>query len=129
AEQIGAQIFIDAWAMLAPGDPEKAADWARRAGSVSHDGEAVYGAQVIAAIEAQAFVESDIDALIDTALRVIPADSTIARLIGNVREWHAANDDWYVTRRLIGERYGYDKYPGACHMVPNHALIILALLH
>ncbi len=129
AEQIGAQIFIDAWAMLAPGDPEKAADWARRAGSVSHDGEAVHGAQVIAAIEAQAFVESDINALIDTALGVIPADSTIARLIGDVREWHAANDDWYVTRRLIGERYGYDKYPGACHMVPNHALIILALLH
>ena len=61
AEQIGAQIFIDGWAMLFPGDPERAADWARRAGSVSHDGEAIYGAQVIAAIEAQAFVERDIE--------------------------------------------------------------------
>ena len=40
AEQIGAQIFIDGWAMVAPGDPERAADLARRAGSVSHDGEA-----------------------------------------------------------------------------------------
>ena len=60
AEQIGAQIFIDGWAMVAPGDPELAADLARRAGSVSHDGEAVYGAQVIAAMEAQAFVENDI---------------------------------------------------------------------
>jgi hypothetical protein len=69
------------------------------------------------------------NALLDTALGVIPADSTIARLIGDVREWHAANDDWYAARRLIGERYGYDKYPGACHMVPNHALIILALLY
>ena len=56
AEQIGAQIFIDGWAMVAPGDPELAADLARRAASVSHDGEAVYGAQVIAAMEAQAFV-------------------------------------------------------------------------
>ena len=31
AEQIGAQIFIDGWAMVAPGDPEFAADLAKRA--------------------------------------------------------------------------------------------------
>ena len=37
AEQIGAQIFVDGWAMVAPGDPELAADLARRAGRVSHD--------------------------------------------------------------------------------------------
>jgi ADP-ribosylglycohydrolase len=68
AEQIGAQIFIDGWAMVAPGDPQLAADLAYRAGSVSHDGEAIYGAQVLAAMEAQAFVEADIDALLDTGL-------------------------------------------------------------
>src|SRR5215211_4724277 len=102
AEQIGSQIFIDGWAMVAPGDPELAADFARRAASVSHDGEAIYGAQVIAAIEAAAFVESDINKLIDTAVALIPADSDIARLIHDVREWHAAEDDWYKTRALIG---------------------------
>ena len=78
AEQIGSQIFIDGWGMIAPGDPERAADFARRAGSVSHDGEAIYGAQVIAAMEAQAFVESDLERLIDVAVGLIPADSTIA---------------------------------------------------
>lgn len=129
SEQIGSQIFIDGWAMLAPGDPERAVDWAKRAATVSHDGEALYGAQVIAAIEAQAFVESDIDRLIDTALQFIPSDSTIARMIGDVRTWHAANEDWYATRALIERDYGYDSYPGMCHMVPNHALIILALLY
>ena len=61
SEQIGSQIFIDGWAMIYPGDPERAADFARRAGSVSHDGEAIYGAQVVAAIEAPAFVEPDIE--------------------------------------------------------------------
>ncbi|MBM3708783.1 MAG: hypothetical protein FJW69_10700, partial [Actinobacteria bacterium] len=30
AEQIGAQIFIDAWAMACPGDPEKAVNFAKR---------------------------------------------------------------------------------------------------
>lgn len=129
AEQIGAQIFIDGWAMVAPGDPELAADLARRAASVSHDGEAIYGAQVIAAMEAQAFVESDIQKLIDTALGLIPSNSIIYRLINEIREWHAAEPDWRKTREQIAAFYGYDKYGGNCHMVPNHALIIHALLH
>jgi ADP-ribosylglycohydrolase len=129
AEQIGSQIFIDGWAMVSPGDPERAADLARRAASVSHDGEAIYGAQVVAAMEAQAFVESDINKLIDTGLSVIPRDSIIARLIHDVREWHAAEPDWRKTRELIVQHYGYDKFGGNCHMVPNHALIIHSLLH
>ncbi|MGV2435271.1 MAG UNVERIFIED_CONTAM: ADP-ribosylglycohydrolase family protein [Anaerolineae bacterium] len=32
AEQIGSQIFIDGWGMVAPGDPELAADFARTRG-------------------------------------------------------------------------------------------------
>jgi len=130
AEQIGAQIFIDGWAMVAPGDPELAAELARKAASVSHDGVAIHGAQVLAAMEAQAFVESDIDRLIDTGLSVIPADSLIRTMIDRIREWHAAHgDDWRATRHNIAANYGYDKYGGNCHMVPNHALIIHALLH
>ncbi len=129
AEQIGAQIFIDGWAMVAPGDPELAADLARRAGSVSHDGEAIYGAQVIAAMEAQAYVENDIQKLIDTALRFIPSNSIIYRLINEIREWHASEPDWRKNREQIAAFYGYDKYGGNCHMIPNHALIIHALLH
>jgi len=129
AEQIGSQIFIDGWGMVAPGDPELAADLARRAASVSHDGEAIHGAQVIAALEAQAFVESDIDRLLDTALGLIPADALIARVIADVREWHAAEPDWRAARARIAGRYGYDRYGGNCHMIPNHALIILGLLY
>jgi ADP-ribosylglycohydrolase len=129
AEQIGAQIFIDGWGMVSPGDPERAADLARRAGSVSHDGEAIYGAQVVAAIEAQAFVETDLQQLIDTGVALIPHDSVIYRLIQDLREWHAAEPDWRKTREKIVANYGYDRYGGNCHMVPNHALIIHALLH
>jgi len=129
AEQIGSQIFIDGWAMVAPGDPELAADLAQRAASVSHDGEAIYGAQTVAAMEAQAFVESDINNLIDTAVSLIPKDSVIFRMIDDIREWHAEEKDWRKTRERIAESYGYHKYGGNCHMVPNHALIIQALLH
>ena len=129
SEQIGAQIFIDGWAMVAPGEPQLAADLARKAGSVSHDGEAIYGAQVVAAMEAAAFFESDIDKLLDTGLSFIPDDCVIARLIGDLRDWRVQDGDWRKTLRRIEQKYGYDTYGGNCHMVPNHALIILALLY
>ena len=130
AEQIGAQIFIDGWAMVAPGDPELAADLARRAASVSHDGEAIHGAQVIAAMEALAFVEPDLDALLDAAVALIPPRlDHRPRDRRRPRVARRASRDWRATRARIAARYGYDTYGGNCHVVPNHALIILALLY
>lgn len=129
SEQIGAQIFIDGWAMVAPGDPDQAVRFSDAAATVSHDGEAVYGARVMVAMEAMAFVEGDMNKLIDKALTYIPTDSVIARMIGDVRSWHASEPDWRETREMIAANYGYDKYGGNCHMVPNHALIIHSLLH
>ena len=129
AEQIGAQIFIDGWAMVSPGDPDQAAALSEKAARVSHDGEAVYGAVVMAVLEAMAFVEQDTNALLDKALDYIPADSVIRRLIDDVRTWHAKEPDWRATREMLAADYGYDKYGGNCHMVPNHGLIIHSLLH
>lgn len=129
AEQIGAQIFIDGWAMVAPCQPELAATLAGRAGSVSHDGESVYAAQLWAAMEAEAFRSADIDHLIDAGLAQIPADCMIARLIADIRRWHAENPDWLITRQLIEDTYGYAQFPGNCHVIPNHALMIMAVLY
>lgn len=131
AEQIGAQIFIDGWAMVSPGDPERATYLAGQAGSVSHDGESVHAAKLLAAMEAQAFVEDDAQALLRVGLAFVPEDSLIRRVVEDVRNWHGADNErnWEKTRSLIAGRYGYDKFPGNCHVVPNHALIILAMLY
>ncbi len=129
AEQIGARIFVDSWPMVTPGDPELATNFARRAGSVSHDGEAIYGAQIVAAMEAQAFVESDLNKLLDVSLSFIPKDSVIYRQTNDIREWYAGEKDWRKTRERIAAYYGYDKYGGNCHIVPNHGLVILGLLY
>ena len=50
AERIGAQMFVDGWAMISPGDPKQAADLARRAVCVSDGDRAIYAAQVLAAM-------------------------------------------------------------------------------
>lgn len=128
AEQIGSQIFIDAWAMATPGDPERAVAFARRAASVSHDGEAIHAAALLAAMESQAFVESDLDRLLDVGLSFIPRDSVIARLAADMREWRQVEPDWRVARLRLEENYGSGQFKGNVHIVPNHGLILLSLL-
>jgi hypothetical protein len=114
--------------MASPGDPELAASLARTAASVSHDGEAVHAAALLAAMEAQAFVDGDLDRLLDTGLSFIPKDSIIARLIGDLRDWRVGEPDWRVARERLAEKYGYHRYHGNVHVVPNHGLMILSLL-
>ena len=129
AEQIGAQIFIDGWAIVAPGNPALAAELAERAARVSHDGAAVDAAKLWAAMEAEAFVSRDVDRLLDVGLAYLSSASPIAKLVADIREWRKRYPDWREAREAIEARYGYDKHPGNCHVIPNHALMIMALLY
>jgi len=128
AEQIGSQIFIDGWGMIAPNDPDLAASLATRASQVSHDGEAIYGAIVVATIEAMAFGESDIPTLVARSLGFIPKDCTIATMNRYLLELRKREPDWQKARDEFAKIYNYENYAGGCHMVPNHGVIILALL-
>ncbi|MBV9909600.1 MAG: ADP-ribosylglycohydrolase family protein, partial [Hyphomicrobiales bacterium] len=129
AEQIGAQIFIDGWAIVAPGNPALAARLAEQAARVSHDGAAVDAAKLWAAMEAEAFVCRDVERLIEVGLAQVAPDGPIARLIADIRDWRKRYPDWREAREAIEARYGYDKHPGHCHVIPNHALMIMALLY
>lgn len=128
SEQIGAEIFVDGWALVSPGDLEQAVRLAGDAARVSHDGEAVYAAQVIAAMEAAAFFEKDVHRLIDAAVRFIPAKSSIRRVIDDVRQWCAKNGDWRITRALIEEKHGYARYGGHVPVVSNFAVVLMSLI-
>ncbi|POS71360.1 hypothetical protein DHEL01_v210247 [Diaporthe helianthi] len=132
AEQVGAQIFVDGWAMLCPGRPEIAAKLAKAAGSVSHDGDSILAAMMWAAMEAEAFISKDIQHLIETGLRIIrkeKVDSVIEVLIKDVCSWVAVDGKWEATRQRIDDKYGYDHFGGITHVVPNHAIMIMALLY
>ncbi len=128
AEQIGGQIFIDTWGLVWPGNPQKAADFAQAAASVSHDGEGLYGPRFFAAAIAAAFVESSIERVIDVALAQIPADSLYAAVFRAVSDFHAAHpEDWRACRAMLEAEWGYDRYAGVCHMIPNAGVCALAL--
>lgn len=128
AEQIGAEIFIDTWAMANPSDPDRAAYMARAAGSVSHDGIALEAACLLASMQAAAYNESNIDKLIELGLSYSRSDE-LNGVIDQLRDQCAsASGNWRKVRDWLGANHGYERYPGNCPMVPNHLLLIASLI-
>lgn len=130
AEQVGGQIFVDTWGWLFPGNIEKAAEYAEIAASVSHDGEGLFGARFIAACIASAFDKENIKDVIEDGLRMIPEDSLYAKVTKAVLEFNKQEpDDFMACRDFLEAEWGYDKYPGVCHIIPNAGVCVLSLVY
>lgn len=127
SEQIGAEIFMDAFAMMHPGDPERAARAVRESASVSHDGIALEAAAFLGALEAAAFTEQNLDRLFDENERFLTS-KWMKRLVCDVRNICAKAGHWREVRDYLQANYGYDRYLGNCHIVPNHALTLASIL-
>ena len=130
AEQIGGQIFIDTWGLVNPGNPQRAADYGQAAASVSHDGNGIWGARFMCAAIAKAFETADVNQLIDAGLAQIPADCTYRAVTDAVRAFHKEHpENWRDCHAMLVRDWGYDKYPGACHIIPNAGVCVMALLY
>ncbi|MDB5586707.1 MAG: putative rane protein [Devosia sp.] len=130
AEQIGGQIFIDSWGWVNPGNPAKAAQMSAMAASVAHDGDGLNGARFCAAAIAAAFEASSIDEIVAAGLSTIDAGSTYARVAQAVIDFFKANpDDWRACRDMLTAEWGYDRYPGVCHIIPNAGVTVMAILY
>ncbi len=73
--------------MTCPADPAGAADLAQAAASVSHDGEALQAARMVAAMVAAAFVAPDIETVLDEGFGQVAPGCLIADVIRDVRAW------------------------------------------
>ena len=132
AEQIGGQIFADAWGLICPGDPARASALAAAAASVSHDGSGVDGARFMAACIAAAYTASSLDEVLDTGLRFLPEKSDYRRVVETVRAFHRAHPaeaDFRACRAMIAREFREEAYPGGYHIVPNAGICILAMLY
>ncbi len=130
AEQIGGQIFIDSWGLVLPSNIDKAAEYAGKAASVSHDKNGVYGGRFIAACISKAFETEDVREIINAGLSVIPDDCEYARITKSVTNFYEENPkDFRKCRDYLTKNWGYDRYPGVCHIIPNAGVCILSLLY
>ena len=132
AEQIGGQIFADAWGLICPGDPARASALAAAAASVSHDGSGVDGARFMAACIAAAYTASSLDEVLDTGLLFLPEKCDYRRVVETVRAYHRvhpAEADFRACRAMIAREFREEEYPGGYHIVPNAGICILAMLY
>jgi len=102
----GAFIRSEIWACIAPGRPDLAARYAFDDASIDHgDGEGTYAAVFCAALESAAFVENDVDKLIDIGLSYIPEECGTYRAIQCARESHIQGLSWVEARHKLLENY------------------------
>lgn len=103
----GAWIRTELWACLAPGHPEIAVRYAYEDAIVDHADEGVYSTVFCAAVESAAFVESDINKLIETGLSYIPKDCLTAKAIKLVIDCYNKGLTWEEARSEL-----FKMYPG-----------------
>jgi ADP-ribosylglycohydrolase len=106
AEWIAAQMRAEVWGMLAPGDLDRAVDYAARDAKVFNVGNGVYAAQFVAALSSQLMVNPDIPKAIAVARGQIPADAVLTRLIDDVIRWNLEEpNDWEKTWQHFVDAY------------------------
>jgi ADP-ribosylglycohydrolase/transcriptional regulator with XRE-family HTH domain len=124
-EFIGAQIRADIFGYTSPGQPARAALLAWRDARISHVKNGLYGAMLVSAMIAAAFVTSDIESIVEIGLASIPARSRMATAVRETMDQTRNSGDWRDVAAYITERYAdYD----SVHVLPNACIVVLALL-
>jgi ADP-ribosylglycohydrolase len=129
SEQIGGQIFSDGWAYVAYDDVGLAVDLASKAASVSHDGEAIEGAKFVSAAISLAFTYKDIFEVMNRALEHCDQQSEYVRVARDVIALSRRSEHWERTLEYIHQEYPYVCYGGICPIIPNMAVMVMAMAH
>jgi len=124
-EWIGGQIRADIWGYVAPGWPEKAAEFAFRDAAVSSAKNGIYGEMFVAAMLAAAFVTRDVEEIIKIGLSEIPRNCRLAEAVRDTVEWSKELSDWEQVWTRINEKYGHYH---RVHTINNAALVVMGLM-
>lgn len=118
---IGAQIRADLYGWVCPGQPERAAELARRDAALSHRDEGIYGAMAVAAMGAAIGGGALFGEAVHTARSVIPDDSDCAQAMTLGIEAAESRDGPTAIQAC------YD-HLSPVHTVNNLALVVWGLL-
>ena len=99
-------------------------------------GDGWYGGVFVGAMYALAFVESDIEVIVEQALKTIPRKSKFRQRLSSVLRWYRESpDDWKRTWQLYNEAYSEDigcpelvEAPGNIDATMNAAYVAMGLL-
>ena len=135
ADDIDFQIEADYIGFMCPGMPRTAGKLADKVGHIMNYGDGVYGGMFVGALYTHAFFETNIEKIVDEALRSIPAKSEYALCIRDVVLLHRRfPDDWRAAWRRLETKWSADDICGALQPFNidaklNGAYIVMGLLY
>jgi len=108
ADDIDFQIEADFAGLMAPGMVNSSIEISDKIGHIMNYGDGWYGGVFIAAMYSTAFVENDIEAIVQTAIDVIPERSDFHKIIDDVIALHNENpDDWNYAWERINQEWAF----------------------
>lgn len=123
----GCPIRSEIWGMIFPGNPKKAAEYARMDACLDHAEASVWIEEYYAAMEAAAFEETDISRLITGSLCYLPEDSRPRNCVQDVcKDYESGCRDWETARTRMMRKYAHFDFTNA---VTNLGIVIIALLY
>ncbi len=103
---ISGQFLCETFGLLAPGMPQTASRIGLHYTRVAIDDEPAQSTQFFCTMIACAFVEDDMDVLLDRGVEALDPTSVQRQIVCDVRAWHRQYpDDWSATRRLLKDKY------------------------
>jgi len=103
---ISGQFLCESFALVAPAMPKTAERIGLNYTTVAIDLEPAQTTQLFTAMIATAFVEDDVDRILDAGLAALDPNSRLHEIVGDLRRWHKEHpDDWRATRRLLKDKY------------------------
>ncbi len=98
----GAYIRSEIWACISPGLPQVAVNLANRDAILDHgDGEGSYAEIFMAAMESAAFVEKDLQKIIEVGLSYIPSDCGVTKAVNTTLKCFKSGKTWLETREEV----------------------------
>lgn len=103
---ISGQFLCETFGLLGPAMPQTASKLGLNYTRVAIDGEPAQTTQLFTTMIATAFVEDDLNVIIDAGLAAIDPKSELVSIIQDIRDWHTAYpDDWKKSRLMLKEKY------------------------
>ncbi len=109
SDDIDFQIEADFAGLMAPGMVNTASEICDKVGHIMNYGDGWYGGVYVAAMYSLAFVSSDVNFVVNEALKAIPAESEFYKCMSDVIKWHSEfPDDWTQTWDLVEKNWSND---------------------
>ena len=103
---ISGQFICETFGLICPAMPQSAARLGLNYTKVTIDAEPAQTTQMYTTMIAMAFIEDDLNKILEAGYSVLDPSSKVKLIIDDVKKWYKENpEDWRTTRKLLKEKY------------------------